>query len=103
MKLVWRARALADLKSIVEYIADRNAAAAMRLHSAIEACTRRLRERPFLHRPGRVEGTREAVVHPNHILIYRVGADTVEIVRVVHSRQQYPSSHATNSKTQADH
>jgi len=90
MKLVWRARALADLKSIVEYIADRNPPAAERLQSAIETCARRLRERPHLYRPGRVPGTREAVVHPNYILICRVSAEAVEIVRVVHSRQQYP-------------
>ena len=38
MKLVWRASALEDLKSIIEYIAERNAPAAKRLHSAIEAC-----------------------------------------------------------------
>lgn len=90
MKLVWRADALADLKAIVAYIADRNALAAMRVQLAIEACAERLRERPFLYRPGRVEGTREAVVHPNYILIYEVGAEAVEIVAVVHSRQQYP-------------
>lgn len=41
-------------------------------------------------RSGRVPGTREAVVHPNYILIYRVTADAVEIVRLVHARQQYP-------------
>lgn len=90
MKLVWRADALADLKSIVEYIADRNTPAARGLSSAIEACAERLRQRPYLYRRGRVEGTREAVVHPNYILIYEAGADAVEITAVVHSRQQYP-------------
>jgi toxin ParE1/3/4 len=90
MKLVWRASALEDLKSIIAYIAERNAPATERLHLAIEACAEGLRERPLLYRPGRVEGTREAVVHPNYILIYEVGAETVEIIAVVHSRQQYP-------------
>ncbi|HEX8238671.1 MAG TPA: type II toxin-antitoxin system RelE/ParE family toxin [Allosphingosinicella sp.] len=90
MQLVWRAEALADLKSIVEYIADRNAPAALRLRSAIEACADRLRERPFMYRPGRVQGTREAVVHPNYILIYEIGAAAVEIMAVVHARRQYP-------------
>ena len=35
-------------------------------------------------------GTREAVVHPNYVLIYRVGTETVEIVSVLHARQSYP-------------
>ena len=43
-----------------------------------------------MYRAGRIRGTREAVVHPNYILIYRVGSDAVEIVNVIHSRQQYP-------------
>jgi plasmid stabilization system protein ParE len=90
MKLVWRATALSDLEAIMSYIADRSEPAAERLQSAIEACADGLTRHPFLYRPGRAQGTREAVVHPNCILIYRVGAEAVEIVRVVHSRQQYP-------------
>jgi toxin ParE1/3/4 len=35
-------------------------------------------------------GTRELVVHPNYILIYLVGEDVVEIIRVLHAHQQYP-------------
>jgi plasmid stabilization system protein ParE len=37
-----------------------------------------------------VEGTREAIVHPNYILVYRVGEKAVEIVAVVHARREYP-------------
>jgi addiction module RelE/StbE family toxin len=90
VRLVWRASALDDLETIISYIAERNVAAAERLHGAIEACADGLRNHPFLYRPGRVEGTREAVVHPNYILVYEVGDATIEIVAVVHSRQQYP-------------
>jgi toxin ParE1/3/4 len=90
LKLVWRARALSDLKTILSYIADRNVEAADGLLAVIEACTERLPEHPFLYRTGRVDGTREAVVHPNYIVIYRVGKDEVEIVNIVHARQQYP-------------
>jgi plasmid stabilization system protein ParE len=35
-------------------------------------------------------GTREAVAHPNYLLIYRVGDGVVEILAVLHTRQQYP-------------
>ena len=43
-----------------------------------------------MYRRGRIIGTREAVVHPNYILVYRVGADTVEVVNVLHTRREYP-------------
>jgi addiction module RelE/StbE family toxin len=88
--LVWRASALDDLEAIIAYIAERNAAAAERLQAAIETCAEGLPAHPFLYRPGRVEGTREAVVHPNYILIYGVTETLIEIISVVHSRQQYP-------------
>ena len=90
LKLVWRASALSDLTTIISYIADRNLAAAERLQETIENCAERLPEHPFLYRAGRVDGTREAVVHPNYVLIYRVGTDKIEIISVLHSRQQYP-------------
>jgi addiction module RelE/StbE family toxin len=89
-RLIWRARALDDLETIITYIAERNLTAARRLHAAIEACADALPAHPFAFRPGRVAGTREAVVHPNYILIYRVLDETLEIVNVVHARQQYP-------------
>jgi toxin ParE1/3/4 len=90
LTLAWRARALEDLETIIDYIAERNFSAALHLQSAIERCAERLPEHPYLYRPGRIDGTREAVVHPNYILIYRVGGDSVEIVNVVHARTNYP-------------
>lgn len=89
-RLVWRAQALDDLEAIITYIAQRNLLAAQRLHAAIEACADAIPAHPFAFRPGRVAGTREAVVHPNYILIYRMADELVEIVNVVHARQQYP-------------
>jgi addiction module RelE/StbE family toxin len=90
MRLIWRARALDDLEAIIGYISDRDRGAATRLFDAIEACAERLPHHPYMYRPGRVAGTREAVVHPNYILIYRVADDAVEIVSLVHARQRYP-------------
>jgi plasmid stabilization system protein ParE len=45
-----------------------------------------------MYRAGRVEGTREAVVHPNYIIVYRIGTEAVEILDVLHTRRQYPPS-----------
>lgn len=88
--LVWRASALDDLDTIIDYIAERNSVAAERLLGAIEASSALLAKHPQAFRVGRVAGTREAVVHPNYILIYRETDEAVEIVSLVHARQQYP-------------
>ena len=90
LTLVWRASALDDLENVITFIAERDVSAAERLQAAIEACAERLPEHPFMFRPGRVPGTREAVVHPNYILVYRVTTEAVEVVNLVHARQLYP-------------
>lgn len=90
LTLVWRSNALDDLETIISYIAQRNLPAAERLQALIEGCAERLPLNPYIYRTGRVTGTREAVVHPNYILIYRVGMELIEIVNVVHARQDYP-------------
>ena len=90
LNLVWRGSALDDLRQITSHIAERNVAAAHRLQADIESCAERLAEHPFMYRPGRTLGTREAVVRPNYIIVYRVTAEAVEIVNLVHARQCYP-------------
>lgn len=86
----WSAEALADLEQILGYIAERNPAAADRLLAIAADTAERLSEHPYLYRPGRVAGTREAVIHPNYIIVYRVGPSVVDILSVLHARQAYP-------------
>ncbi len=45
---------------------------------------------PMAGRPGRVAGTREWVVHPNYIMIYRLSRTHIIILRFLHARQLYP-------------
>ncbi len=90
LPVVWRASALRKLESVVDYIELRNPAAADRIGAAIRHAADRLPDHPYLHRPGRVPGTREAVVHPNYILVYRVMTDRIQILALHHSRQHYP-------------
>ena len=90
LRLSWTASALDDLERIVGYIAERNPDAAERMQAVIERTAEQLPAFPYLYRPGRVAGTREAVVHPNYILVYRVGSDTIDVLTVLHARQQYP-------------
>ena len=90
LTLIWRDTAAQQLELIVDYISAHNLEAALHLRHNITACAERLRHHPFMYRPGRAAGTREAVVNPNYILIYRVTAEAVEITNVIHARRQYP-------------
>lgn len=86
----WLAPARIDLQDVLSYIADRNLSAAESLGEAIEQATSQIPNHPYLYRLGRVAGTRELIVHPNYVVVYRVTTVAIEIIGVLHSRQQYP-------------
>ena len=90
LKLEWRETALDDLDRIVTFIAQSSIAAAERIQALAEEAAQRAASHPFAYRSGRVLGTREAVFHPNYLIVYRVGSDTVAIINVLHARQRYP-------------
>lgn len=85
----WTDEALADLEEIAAYISDRNTFAALSVQELVQQTAERLPAHPYMYRPGRIPGTREAVVHPNYVLVYRVG-EVIEILAILHARQQYP-------------
>jgi toxin ParE1/3/4 len=90
LNLEWRETALDDLDQIITYIGQRNIAAAEAMRDLADEAAQRIALFPLSYRTGRMPGTREAVIHPNYMLVYRVGSDAVEIVDVLHARQQYP-------------
>ncbi|TCW80464.1 type II toxin-antitoxin system mRNA interferase toxin, RelE/StbE family [Burkholderia sp. SRS-46] len=79
-----------DLLGILEFIGEDDPDAALALIQMIRERVEGLRVRPRLYRAGRVSGTREMVVLHNYIVVYSIGADAVEILRVKHARQQWP-------------
>ncbi len=87
---VWSEPAVTDVEQIVSYIAERNPGAARRIRNLIVETAARLGDHPHAYRIGRVPGTREVIVHPNYVLIYRVDVDAVRITNVFHSARQYP-------------
>jgi len=89
--VVWLETASQDLDEILGYIEDRNLLAALNLQESIECAVSQLPFHPYLYRLGRVPGTREMVVHPNYLVIYRVAVSAIEIINVLHARQQYPA------------
>ncbi len=90
LPVVWSDEAEADLLTILDYIGPRNKPAAERLYAAIRHTADNLPSHPYAHRPGRKADTREAIVHPNYILIYRIAADAIVVLTLIHARQQYP-------------
>lgn len=87
---IWKQTALDDRKHIVDYIVADNLMAGITLGDTLIEKAGQLDAFPMLGRAGRVPNTRELVVHPNYILIYRVVDDMVEILRVKHAAQQWP-------------
>lgn len=56
----------------------------------IEAKLGRLSDAPRLYRTGGVEGTREMVVRPNHLVVYSETPEAITILRVLHAAQLWP-------------
>ena len=84
--------ASADREAILTLIAADDVNAAIALDEAFEAKAEIARQRPTLYRAGRVAGTRELVVRPNYVMVYRVLPDTIEVLRVLHASQRWPKS-----------
>jgi toxin ParE1/3/4 len=85
--------AQADLQSIYDYIAKGNPIIAARVVGVIEQSTKRLAIFPLSGRTGAVETTRELVIpRLPYIAVYRVTANTVDIIAVFHAAQNKPRS-----------
>ncbi|MHA7848512.1 type II toxin-antitoxin system RelE/ParE family toxin [Serratia sp. D1N4] len=92
MRVEWKPMSLADRESIMNYIARDNPQAAIALDDAFETAAERACERPDMYKAGRMKDTREVVVRPNYILIYRINDETLQVLRILHAAQQWPRS-----------
>jgi toxin ParE1/3/4 len=94
VKIRWLRRAVQTLDAQLDYIAERNAAAAVRLGEALRVAVAMLADHPHMGRAGRVGGTRELVVaRTPYIIIYRIMNQEVRILRVLYSAQRWPPTH----------
>ena len=83
--------ALSDLDELMDYIAQDNPEAATKVAGEIWETTRMLSNHPAMGKPGRVPGTREMVVTgTSYIVPYRVVANEVQILRVLHGARKWP-------------
>ncbi len=93
MRLVWTIRARADLTEIYTYIATDDPNAARRMQAVVRSRVAGLARMPLMGRAGRVETTRELVIAGTpYVVVYRVAADEVQILRVLHGARSWPES-----------
>jgi toxin ParE1/3/4 len=87
MRVVVTRAALSDLSAVRAYIGERNPAAASRVAVQILSACDRLEYFPKRGRPGATPGTREITSIRPFVIVYRIGDDVVEILRIWHGAQ----------------
>jgi len=90
MKIVWAKRATLARSDLIDYIAEDNVLAALEVDDTITAATFRLAEFPLLGKPGRIDGTRELVIHQHYILVYEIVDDAILVLMVLHTSRLWP-------------
>lgn len=89
-QVIWSRVALDDLKSAAAFVARNDAEAGRRIGRTIRARGDAL-ARYDTGRPGRLSGTREkSLTDIGYILAYEVSDKTIVIVRVIHTRHDWP-------------
>ena len=93
MRVLWLDQAVADLKAVRAHIARHDPSTAVVVARRIRDAVKILGDYPAAGRAGRVPSTRELVVSGTaYILAYRVRAETIEILRLLHGAQQWPEN-----------
>lgn len=91
MRVIWSPTAERNLDAVWEYIAQDNLDAADRMSERLRAAAEHLIDYPHFGRVGRSRDSRELIVAGTpYILIYRIGRDRIDIVRILHSKQNWP-------------
>lgn len=87
----WLPQAEADLINIEFYIAQDDILTAVRVGERIYDLAEKIEDNNKIGRTGRVRGTRERVVTgTKYIIVYQI-KDRIEIIRVLHGAQMWPS------------
>ena len=91
MRVKWTRRALRDQDEAFDRIVTENPKAAGEVIDRMRAATRLLADNPRMGRPGRIARTREFVVtRTPYVVVYRIGAEQVEILAVIHHARDWP-------------
>jgi toxin ParE1/3/4 len=90
-KIRWLHLALSDLDELMGYIAKDSLEVATKVAEKIWETTQMLSNNPAMGKPGRAPGTREMVATGTfYIIPYRVVANEVQILRLLHGPRKWP-------------
>lgn len=91
MRIRWTPAAADDLESIANYLFEKTPENAARLIREIYSAPSSLVRFPGSGRVGKMAGTRERVVSGlPYIIVYQVKVETLDILRILHSSQEWP-------------
>lgn len=90
LDLIWEPEARLQYAILIDFVGERNPAAARQLAQRIDDGVERARQFPAIGRPGRITATRELIVHPNYLIVYQVTDTAIDVLRLLHARQLYP-------------
>ena len=92
-RVVWTRPALDDVRQIRDYIAHDSPRYARVVAARLISAVGRPRAHPLSGRmvPELGQQTLREVIEPPHRIVYRVRADVLEVITVVHSAQQFPA------------
>ena len=91
MRIRWTPAAAADLQHINDYLRDHHPRYRQPTMQKLYEAVRALKQSPQRGRLGREDGTREFLFSSlPYIAVYRVTADSVEVVRIYHTAQDRP-------------
>ena len=93
IRLVWTRPAVEDVQEIRAYIARDSQRYARIVVERLVAAVERLNDYPLSGRvvPEVGQSTLREVIEPPYRIVYRVRAELLEVVAVVHSARQFPS------------
>lgn len=94
MRVFWASAAEQDRAAIIDFIAEDNPLAAIRMDELFAEAAGRLAEHPHLGKAGQISGTRELIPHESYRLVYEVQDDTVWVLALVHTARMWPPSRA---------
>ncbi|HWW99859.1 type II toxin-antitoxin system RelE/ParE family toxin [Collimonas sp.] len=90
MNVHWVCAAEQDRSDILDFLAEQDLSAAIRMDERFSRAAMNLMQFPFSGKAGSIPGTRELILHEHYRLLYEIVDENVWILALVHTARQWP-------------